>query len=177
MRSGADSNGCARARTSKPNWRHYGHIVEFWPRAAWAKQVGMASTRANTAVRCAFCNGTGLDPFELLSPLSACPACLGRGSVNMPEPYVRCAFCRGSGVQPHTRLTCSCCAGRGVQTVREPLAACSRCGGKGEDPKGELNLSCPGCGGAGVVHDRAVRAGRGRARKGRPSPPVKSTPV
>lgn len=122
-------------------------------------------TRANAAVRCAFCNGQGLDPFELLSPLSACPVCLGRGVVDVLEPRVRCAYCRGSGVHPHTRLTCSGCAGRGFQTVREPLATCPRCGGSGKETGSELHLSCPSCRGAGWVHHHAARSAPGRAKK------------
>jgi len=30
-------------------------------------------------LKCSFCKGTGVDPFELLSELSACQVCLGRG--------------------------------------------------------------------------------------------------
>lgn len=166
------SRGGARARASQSLWRHCGRAVRFWACAAEAKGVAdMARTRANAAVRCVFCNGQGRDPFEVFSPLSACPVCLGRGVVNVPEPRVRCAYCRGSGVHPHTRLTCSGCAGRGFQTVREPLASCPRCGGSGEETGSELHLSCLGCHGAGWVHDRAARSAPGRARKGRPARP------
>lgn len=113
-------------------------------------------TRSSAAVRCAFCKGRGLDPFEILSALSACPVCLARGEVNVPEPRVRCAYCRGSGVHPHTRLTCTSCAGRGFQSVREPLMTCPRCAGSGREPTSELHLSCPDCGGAGLVRDRVL---------------------
>lgn len=123
-----------------------------WLRAADAKVAGMSKTRADTEVRCAFCNGTGRDRFGLLSPPSACQVCLGRGVVDVPEPRVGCAYCKGSGVHPHTRLTCSSCGGRGLQTVREPKAICPRCGGDGVDPVSERHLSCPGCHGAGWVH-------------------------
>lgn len=131
----------------------------------------MARPRAGAAVRCAFCNGRGLDPFELLSALSACPVCLGRRVVGVAEPRVRCAYCRGSGVHPHTRLTCGGCAGKGFQTVREPPATCPRCGGSGEETGSELHLSCLGCRGAGWVHDRVARPAPSRAPRGRPARP------
>ena len=105
-----------------------------------------------TAVPCAYCEGTGHDHFGTLSPPSACQVCHGRGLVDVPEPLVRCAYCRGRGMQPHSRLTCSSCGGRGVQTVREPYRACPRCGGAGTDPASERHLSCSACHGAGVVH-------------------------
>lgn len=107
-----------------------------------------------TVVPCAFCRGSGRDPFGVLTPLSDCPVCLGRGDLEVPEPLVRCAYCRGKGVQPHTRLTCSSCAGKGFQTIPMPREVCRRCGGLGEVPESELHLSCPTCHGAGLVHVR-----------------------
>lgn len=39
-------------------------------------------------VRCAFCNGTGKDPFGLLSILATCQACRGSGEVTVNELFI-----------------------------------------------------------------------------------------
>ena len=65
-------------------------------------------------IQCAFCRGKGKDPFQLLSKLSLCQVCGGKGKVNVPFPYDTCPVCRGSGIQPHTRLVCTTCNGKGV---------------------------------------------------------------
>ena len=102
-------------------------------------------------VQCAFCRGTGKDPFRLLSPLSACAVCGGKGTVWVKEPYVKCAFCGGTGVHPHSRLTCTACMGKGVIHVEEPTRTCPVCHGWGSNPTDGLDLPCTTCGGAGVV--------------------------
>jgi len=102
-------------------------------------------------VRCAFCQGTGKDPFRLLSPLSACGVCGGKGKVLVGAPYVSCAFCGGTGIHPRSRLTCTACMGKGVIHVEEPTQTCPVCHGRGVDPTGDLELACTTCGGAGVV--------------------------
>ena len=99
-------------------------------------------------VCCAFCSGSGLDPFEILSRLSACPVCGGRLRISVREPVFSCAFCRGTGNHPHTRLTCSSCLGRGVFTMREPLGKCPDCSGRGNRPPS--SLPCASCSGRGV---------------------------
>jgi DnaJ-class molecular chaperone len=141
----------------------------------------MARTHTATAVRCAFCSGSGRDPFHVLSQLSSCPACVGHGMVEVAGPLVPCAYCRGSGVQPHTTLTCSCCGGRGVQTIQEPQALCPRCGGEGADRDSELHLPCLGCHGAGWIHDRSAVQDRAaaparKARHGQARPPMPRRP-
>lgn len=65
-------------------------------------------------VRCAFCQGKGKDPFGLLSELSACQVCMGRGQVTVSTPYTTCPACEGSGVAYDTRLVCTVCGGKGV---------------------------------------------------------------
>ena len=37
-------------------------------------------------VTCAFCQGKGVDPFDILSPLSKCQACLGRCKIEIEVP-------------------------------------------------------------------------------------------
>ena len=51
-------------------------------------------------MKCAFCQGTGKDPFGLLSVLSICGACGGKETVSVKEPYVPCLACGGTGIQP-----------------------------------------------------------------------------
>jgi DnaJ-class molecular chaperone len=103
------------------------------------------------AVECAFCSGTGKDPFGLLSDLSRCETCQGVGKNIVHVPFVRCGECHGTGAQPHKRLTCSACGGRGVQSVSKNNQACPVCKGTGVDPESEIDLSCSTCTGSGRV--------------------------
>ena len=109
---------------------------------------------AKTAmVQCAYCQGSGKDPFGILSPLSICAVCGGEGQLEIEAPYVPCAFCGGTGIHPRSRLACTACWGRGVIHVQEPMVTCPTCGGLGVDYRGDLRLPfpCTTCGGAGVV--------------------------
>ena len=108
-------------------------------------------TAKTTLVRCAYCHGRGVDPFGVLSPLSTCGVCGGKGQVEIETPYVPCAFCGGTGIFPRSRLTCTACEGKGEIHIQEPTTTCPTCGGLGVDPTGDLRLSCTTCGGAGVV--------------------------
>lgn len=103
----------------------------------------------NIAVRCAFCQGKGIDPFELLSKISICQVCSGRGEVTISEPALECAFCGGTGIHRGQRLTCVVCGGKGMVGIREPVGTCSDCKGKGIIPGNYL--PCLKCGGIGVV--------------------------
>lgn len=105
-------------------------------------------------VKCAFCGGTGHDPFGVLSPLASCSVCGGRGERLLRPPVGECAFCQGTGVYPGSRLTCTSCGG--VGQVELPLTAvtCPRCGGSGracDDLWPDSTLPCGSCGGKGVV--------------------------
>ena len=100
-------------------------------------------------IKCAFCKGKGIDPFELLSSISTCAVCGGKGKVNVEEPYTRCAFCHRTGVYPNTRLSCTVCTGKGVVTFREPKKTCPDCKGTGREHT--TNLPCIKCGGIGVI--------------------------
>jgi len=101
-------------------------------------------------ITCAFCEGTGKDPFGIMSPLSTCQVCWGKGSVTVREPAIVCAFCRGSGVHDEQRLTCTVCGGKGMVTIKEPVEKCPHCQGTGVNT-GINYLSCALCGGKGVV--------------------------
>lgn len=104
-------------------------------------------------VKCAFCKGTGKDPFQLLSKLSDCQVCLGKGKVRISGPKIKCNFCNGTGVQPYTtsRLHCSACGGVGVVTKIEPSIKCPKCGGTGIYPRRPHPVACHVCHGQGVV--------------------------
>ena len=98
---------------------------------------------------CAFCQGTGRDPFGLLSVLSTCGACRGSGKVRVKRPYVPCRACGGTGIQPFTRLYCLGCGGKGVQSIPEgAMQTCPVCEGAGVDGVG---LYCQHCHGIGEV--------------------------
>jgi DnaJ-class molecular chaperone len=70
-------------------------------------------------VKCAACNGSGRDRWNLTAPLSTCSACGGRGYQQIEAPYRRCEQCSGAGVHPHMRVTCTACGGVGW-IVTEP---------------------------------------------------------
>ncbi len=110
------------------------------------------------ARQCAFCNGTGRDPYEVLSRLAKCPVCNGHKTVDVKTPAVPCAYCRGTGRQRHTRLTCSACKGTGALTLAGPTAQCPQCGGTGR--RVESDLACSLCKGAGLIAEKpgGVRA-------------------
>jgi len=114
--------------------------------AAEEKAVGKEAKCVE--VKCAFCRGTGKDPFGVLSILSTCSACGGKGTARVKEPYVTCLACAGTGVQSSSRVRCLGCGGTGVIHVEEPTETCPVCKGTGFDG---LHLYCLRCHGAGVV--------------------------
>ena len=100
-------------------------------------------------LKCSFCQGKGTDPFELLSKLSTCQVCGGRGEVTIAGPAIKCVFCGGTGIHRDQRLTCSVCHGKGMVNIKEPVETCPDCNGKGV-VAGDY-LPCVKCGGKGVV--------------------------
>jgi len=111
-------------------------------------------------INCAFCDGKGLDPFELLSPLSKCQVCLGKGKVLVEKPVIKCAFCKGTGVYPYgVRITCTVCGGKGVVKIsaggefasgrKGASKECPDCKGTGRSF--ESKLPCLTCKGKGVI--------------------------
>ena len=102
-------------------------------------------------IRCAFCRGSGKDPFGVFSHLSTCCICGGSGTGRVEEPYVQCAYCRGTGAHPHSRLTCTASGGAGVSPVEAPHRQCPDCSGIGVDLDSEPGLYCLTCHGAGTI--------------------------
>ena len=110
---------------------------------------------------CAFCRGAGKDPFDIMSSLSTCCVCGGRGTVTVSTPHVRCAHCRGTGAIK--TLTCTVCRGKGVIPVTdEPRISCSACGGSGDDGSAPA-MACLRCHGRGWVTGRPDEAKMARA--------------
>jgi DnaJ-class molecular chaperone len=100
--------------------------------------------------KCAFCQGSGKDPFELLSQLATCQVCKGAGTVEVEEPARKCKFCKGTGVYPAgARITCTVCNGKGMVAVKGAAEECPEC--KGTGAARESGLPCLECGGKGVV--------------------------
>ena len=69
-------------------------------------------------IECAFCRGRGRDPFKVLSCLSNCPVCHGKGKAWVVAPYETCPACQGTGLYSGTRMYCWACHGTGVRSVR-----------------------------------------------------------
>ena len=106
-------------------------------------------------VTCGFCKGKGKDPHGLMSKLSNCSVCGGRGAVWIREPYKECNFCKGSGKQPKSPnlVNCGACKGKGVVPAIEPSTTCPTCGGSGM-VMAPLEQYCLTCKGQGVVRAR-----------------------
>ncbi|MCK4340957.1 MAG: hypothetical protein KAY37_04460 [Phycisphaerae bacterium] len=118
-------------------------------RAAKRAAAGTTPAGVGTQIDCAFCSGTGVDPFGVMSQESNCPVCNGRGKVHVQEPTVSCAYCHATGNQPGTRLTCTTCHGKGVLHLAGPTTQCPNCDGSGREPK--TNMPCGLCKGAGLI--------------------------
>jgi len=101
-------------------------------------------------VKCAFCNGTGKDPFEIMSPFATCSVCHGLKEHHILKPFSTCAYCKGTGVARGLRNPCLSCHGIGqVSHHKGKLSVCPECNGSGAELKS--NLTCLKCKGAGVV--------------------------
>ena len=100
-------------------------------------------------VVCAFCRGTGKDPFDIMSSLSNCCVCGGRGKVFAPAPHTPCAHCQGSGAIK--TFTCTVCRGSGVVPAPVgPTTVCPECQGTGDDASAPA-MDCLTCRGRGWV--------------------------
>ena len=106
-------------------------------------------------ISCAFCRGTGQDPFGIMSWLSNCCVCGGGGVVQVPAIHRRCAHCQGSGAVK--TFTCTVCRGRGwVADSPGPQRFCPECRGSGTDPSS--SLACLTCLGRGRVPRKTQRS-------------------
>jgi DnaJ-class molecular chaperone len=97
-------------------------------------------------IKCAYCNGTGKDPFVLLSPLSDCLVCNSSGQIEVDEPIIKCVFCSGSGKNPlGARVPCIVCGGKGNNyCITNSL--CTQCKGTGKSSDGLPCTLCKGIG-------------------------------
>ena len=118
----------------------------------------MRDDRAGSAgrieVACAFCAGTGTDPFGVMYVGSTCQVCGGAGVRRLAPPVADCAYCGRTGVFPGSRLTCTSCGGVGQVTIPEAAVTCPTCAGSGrakDDFWPDSPLPCGVCGGKGVV--------------------------
>ena len=99
-------------------------------------------------IPCAFCHGRGVDPFEIMSPLSTCTVCGGTGVHDVPADHVCCTFCRGTGSDKTFR--CPACKGTGVlKALDGPTMPCPECAGRSFSSSS--GLVCLKCQGHGVV--------------------------
>ena len=97
-------------------------------------------------ITCAYCNGTGKDPYDLMSTMSNCQSCLGTGQVEVEEPAKTCAFCSGTGKNPlGARVPCIVCHGKGSNYCKSDTI-CHQCKGTGKAPDSLPCLRCKGKG-------------------------------
>lgn len=90
-------------------------------------------------ITCSFCGGQGKDPLGIMSWLSTCCVCGGRGVVRVPAHHTRCGHCQGSGAIK--TFTCTVCRGTGqVPVIPEPHQTCRECRDSGGDAS-----SSPAC--------------------------------
>ncbi|MFH2119316.1 MAG: hypothetical protein ABIJ25_02840 [Pseudomonadota bacterium] len=100
-------------------------------------------------VQCSFCRGSGKDPFGIMSYLSTCCVCAGKGVVRVTAPYRPCPHCRGTGAVK--TFTCTVCRGTGyVPQTAGPSVVCPECRGTGDDT-GAPAMDCLKCRGLGLV--------------------------
>ena len=72
----------------------------------------MAEILSGTKFKCAFCNGSGIQPRSLRS---RCFSCRGKGEVEFDGPVIKCPSCQGRGrVSNASLLFCIRCKGVGV---------------------------------------------------------------
>ena len=83
------------------------------------------------SVPCAFCKGTGRDPYGL-SHLSNCVVCGGKKTIQVKEPYETCPSCEGTGLYFRSHMYCWTCRGKGVIPKQE--ASQEAGSGKTENP-------------------------------------------
>ncbi len=99
---------------------------------------------------CAFCGGTGKDPFGIMSRLSTCYVCRGEKYLRFSKPLQDCHYCQGTGISPTGgRNSCLVCSGTGAVSIKEPSDTCAACGGSGRDQT--TGFYCWSCRGKGLI--------------------------
>jgi DnaJ-class molecular chaperone len=126
---------------------------------------------AHETIACAFCRGSGTDPFNVMSELSTCGSCSGTGLRVVPVPHVTCVYCRGSG--SYKTYRCPVCEGAGVVAALEgPSEPCPVCAGQAFDSSS--GMVCLRCKGRGAIE---LRGRSSSGATGKPSfEPVGSQP-
>jgi len=111
---------------------------------------GLKEESSKTFIECAFCHGTGKDPFGVMSWLSTCYACLGQKGQWAPKPLRVCPYCQGTGVSPiGGRNYYLVCHGGGIVSSHEPVAECPAYDCSAQ--RGPAGFYCWPCRGKGVV--------------------------
>ncbi len=101
-----------------------------------ARRIPVTEAELNLVeIKCAFCKGTGRDPFHLMSALSNCPVCKGKKTVKVREPYETCGACEGTGRYFNSKMYCWTCRGKGVIPIKQETQASAV--PSGETPKAE----------------------------------------
>ena len=101
-------------------------------------------------IPCAFCHGTGKDPFGQLYPVSTCQDCHGRIEINILTPFKTCTYYPGTGLAFSSQNTSTSCRGRGVISLGNKKLdgiPCQIC--KGNGMGAETNLPWIPCSGLG----------------------------
>ena len=109
------------------------------------------ASRPKAEVKCAYCQGRGKDRWGLMSVLSDCQVCKGKGTVLIEKPFEECPVCQGTGAQRNARLTCLACGGKGVLHIGEGMKVCPECGGSGKTGSVGLRKYCLKCRGTGKI--------------------------
>ena len=108
-----------------------------------------AADGETTVLACSFCRGTGTDPFGIMSWLSTCSVCGGKGEIRVVGPHRGCPHCQRTGAVK--TFTCGVCRGTGYLPRPEgPTVTCPECRGSG-DTTGAPALACLRCRGQGLV--------------------------
>ena len=117
-------------------------------------------------VKCAKCNGTGIEPGYNEKNCTSCGG-IGKRKLLLPKDAdlslnwgpVFCGHCQGTGIEPgYNERSCICCGGRGVQVGAFPRVKCGKCNGRGiESGYNEKVCTGKGCNGRGTVHVDFIR--------------------
>ena len=111
-------------------------------------------------VMCAFCKGTGKDPFDLMSPLVYLPGLQWGRAAGVDGPTAALRLLQGQWRPPPFPHGLHDLPGAGQVTVPEKAVTCPGCGGSGSESDHDFFdsvLSCTVCGGKGVVDLRQQR--------------------